>query len=110
MVERRHLPHVSSFRDNPIVFFTTCTHKRRKLLACTQSHIILRELWKRSAERDGWWVAHYILMPRSRSFLCASCNYRAANGEVDADVEERQLSRARGRVGYYATYLATGLL
>src|SRR5882757_2927905 len=36
MVERRHLPHVSSFRDNPIVFFTICTHKRRKLLACTQ--------------------------------------------------------------------------
>ena len=47
---------------------------------------------------------------RSRSFLCASCNYRAANGEVDADVEERQLSRARGRIGYYATYLATGLI
>ena len=63
MVERRHLPHVSSFRDNPIVFFTTCTHERRKLLACTQSHIILRELWERSAERDGWWVGHYILMP-----------------------------------------------
>jgi hypothetical protein len=33
MIEHRHLPHVSSFRDNPIVFFTTCTHKRRKLLA-----------------------------------------------------------------------------
>jgi REP element-mobilizing transposase RayT len=63
MVEHRHLPHVSSFRDNPIVFFTTCTHKRRKLLACTQSHIILRQLWERSAERDGWWVGHYILMP-----------------------------------------------
>ena len=63
MVEHRHLPHVSSFRDNPIVFFTTCTHKRRKLLACVQSHAILRGLWERSAERDGWWVGHYILMP-----------------------------------------------
>jgi len=47
---------------------------------------------------------------RSRSFLCASCNYRAANGDVDADMEERQLSRARGRIGYYVTYPATGLL
>jgi REP element-mobilizing transposase RayT len=63
MVEHRHLPHVSSFRDNPIVFFTTCTQKRRKLLACAQSHVILRGLWERSAERDGWWVGHYILMP-----------------------------------------------
>jgi len=33
MIERQHLPHVSSFRDNPTVFFTACTHKRRKLLA-----------------------------------------------------------------------------
>jgi REP element-mobilizing transposase RayT len=63
MIEHRHLPHVSSFRDNPIVFFTTCTDKRRKLLACAQSHVILRGLWERSAERDGWWVGHYILMP-----------------------------------------------
>ena len=63
MIEHRHLPHVSSFRDNPIVFFITCTHKRRKLLACAQSHVILRGLWERSAEYDGWWVGHYILMP-----------------------------------------------
>src|SRR6184192_820262 len=63
MIEHRHLPHVSSFRDNPIVFFTTCTHKRRKLLACAKSHAILRGLWERSAERDGWWVGHYVLMP-----------------------------------------------
>src|SRR5215831_5818101 len=63
MLEHRHLPHVSSFRDNPIVFFTTRTHKRRTLLACAQSHVILWGLWERSAERDGWWVGHYILMP-----------------------------------------------
>src|SRR5439155_1513770 len=50
MIEHRHLPHVSSFRYNPIVFFTTCTHKRRRLLACAQSHVILPGLWERSAE------------------------------------------------------------
>jgi hypothetical protein len=110
MVEHRHLPHVSSFRDNPIVFFTTCTHKRRKLLACTQSHIILRELWERSAERDGWCVGHYILMPDHVHFFARHATIAAANGEVDENVEERQLSRARGRIGYYAAYLATGLL
>src|SRR5437588_11137871 len=60
MTEYRHLPHVSSFRDNPIVFFTTCTHKRRKLLTCAQSHVILCRLWERSAEGDGWvgWPLH----------------------------------------------------
>ena len=63
MIKHRHLPHLSSFRDDPIVFFTTCTYKRRKLLACAQCHVILRGLWERSAERDGWWVGHYILMP-----------------------------------------------
>ena len=63
MIDHQHLPHVSSFHDNPIVFFTACTHKRRKLLACAQSHAILRGVWERSAERDGWWVGHYILMP-----------------------------------------------
>jgi hypothetical protein len=36
MIERQDLPHVSSFRDNPTVFFTACTHKRRKLLAYAQ--------------------------------------------------------------------------
>src|SRR5438067_10482921 len=69
MTEHRHLPHVSSFRDDPIVFFTTCTHKRRKLLACAQSHVILRRLWERSAEHDGWWVGHYILMPEHVHFF-----------------------------------------
>src|SRR5215467_13246066 len=63
MVEHRRLPHVSSFDNNPIVFFTTCKHKRRKLLACGQSHVILRGLWERSTERNGWWVGQYILRP-----------------------------------------------
>ena len=59
----RHLAHVPSFRENPIVFFTTCTSQRRKILASPHCHTILREIWERSADRDGWWVGHYILMP-----------------------------------------------
>jgi REP element-mobilizing transposase RayT len=59
----RHLPHLPSFRDNPIVFFTTCTDRRRKILDSPQCQKILREIWQRSADHDGWWVGHYILMP-----------------------------------------------
>jgi REP element-mobilizing transposase RayT len=71
-----HLAQVSPFRDNPIVFFTACTGKRWKLLACSQCHEILREIWERSAEHDGWWVGHYILMPDHVHFF--------ARPEIDA--------------------------
>ena len=72
----RHLAHVSSFRDNPIVFFTACTGQRREILACSQCHAILHEIWERSAANDGWWVDHYILMPDHVHFF--------ARPEIDA--------------------------
>jgi len=59
----RHLPHLPSFRDNPIVFFTASTFQRRKILAARNCEQILRELWERSAEHDGWWVGSYVVMP-----------------------------------------------
>jgi REP element-mobilizing transposase RayT len=65
----RHLAHVPSFRDNPIVFFTTCIYRRRKILASPQCHKILHEIWKRSADHDGWWIGNYILMPDYVHFL-----------------------------------------
>jgi REP element-mobilizing transposase RayT len=57
------LAHLLSFRDNPIVFFTACTFQRRKILASAKCEEILREIWQRSAEHDGWWVGSYVLMP-----------------------------------------------
>jgi putative transposase len=59
----RHLAHVPSFRDNPIVFFITCTYQRHKILALSQCHEILLDIWQRSAEHDGWWVGNYVIMP-----------------------------------------------
>ena len=59
----RRLAHLPSFRDNPIVFFTACTFQRRKILASAKCEGILREIWQRSAEHDGWWVGSYVLMP-----------------------------------------------
>jgi putative transposase len=59
----RHLAHVPSFRDNPTVFFTTYTYVRGKILASSQCHKILTQIWQRSAAHDGWWVGNYIIMP-----------------------------------------------
>jgi putative transposase len=59
----RHLAHLRSFRDNPIVFFTTCAYQRRKILASPHCQKILGEIWQRSADHDGWWVGNYIIMP-----------------------------------------------
>ncbi|HKP04173.1 MAG TPA: transposase [Chthoniobacterales bacterium] len=58
-----HLAHLSSYRDNPIVFFTVCTYRRKTILANPECHRILRGIWERSANLDGWWVGDYILMP-----------------------------------------------
>ena len=72
----RHLAHVASFRDNPIVFLTTCSYQRRKILASPQCEKILRDIWQRSADHDGWYVGHYILMPDHVHFF--------ARPEIDA--------------------------
>ena len=58
-----HLAHVPSFRDNPIVFFTVSTYRRKLILASPECHAILREIWEGSATLDGWWVGHYIVLP-----------------------------------------------
>jgi putative transposase len=57
------LAHVPSFRDNPIVFFTARTFQTRKILGSPKCEEILREIWQRSAEHDGWWLGGYLLMP-----------------------------------------------
>jgi putative transposase len=59
----RHLAHVASFYDQPIVFITTSTARRRPMLASADVETILRDIWARSADRDGWWTGQYVLMP-----------------------------------------------
>jgi REP element-mobilizing transposase RayT len=59
----RHLPHLSALADQPIVFFTVVTHHRITLLDNPGAHTILRGVWERSAELNGWYVGDYILMP-----------------------------------------------
>lgn len=117
MSPHQHLVHVPSYRDNPIVFFTTSTYRRKPILASDRSHEILRAIWERSASCDGWWVGHYILMPDHIHFF--------ARPEIDAkpmakwvqmwkSVSARRIARASKisppiwQAEYFDRYLRSG--
>lgn len=57
------LPHVTPFAHSPLYFFTACTANRRPLLANAEAFGVLLNLWTTSAERDGWFVGRFMLMP-----------------------------------------------
>jgi len=59
----RHLAHIASFREQPVVFFTVVMHARRPLLATDFAHQLLHSLWERSGDLNGWFVGDYLLMP-----------------------------------------------
>jgi putative transposase len=59
----RHLPHLPAFADTPLVFFTVVTAGRRSLLDNGVVHGVLKDIWRQSGERNGWWVGDYIIMP-----------------------------------------------
>ena len=58
-----HLPHLRPFERAPIVFLTICTHGRQRLLASPPIHVAVHNVWARSAQLNGWFVGHYMLMP-----------------------------------------------
>lgn len=58
-----HLPHLTSFARQPIVFLTVCAAGRRPVLANETMHGILREIWMDSLVRNGWAAGAYVIMP-----------------------------------------------
>lgn len=58
-----HLPHVRPFAKSPLYFLTACTAGRARLLAAPGPCRILDEIWRLSAERNGWYVGRYLVMP-----------------------------------------------
>jgi putative transposase len=58
-----HLPHILPFARKPVYFLTACTVGRRPLLACEESLNCLHNIWRQSAEIDGWIVGRFVLMP-----------------------------------------------
>ena len=92
-----HLAHLSSYRDNSIVYFTVCTYRRKPILAKTECHEIVRHIWERSAHLDGWWVGHYILMPDHTHFFArpeTDARPMAKWTQMWKGVSSRQIARA----------------
>ena len=75
------LPHLLPFDSNSIVFLTVCTRERRPVLADSRVHSILREIWTQSAQRNGWYVGHYVLMPDHAHLF--ACRRREARSLAD---------------------------
>lgn len=58
-----HLPHIVPFARTPIYFFTACTAGRQPRLANETAFACLMDLWRKSAQLDGWFVGRFVLMP-----------------------------------------------
>jgi putative transposase len=68
----RHLRRLDRiFEDSPIFFVTTCTFRRRPILATPQAAAILTEELRGARERHGWNIARYVVMPDHVHFFCA---------------------------------------
>ncbi len=57
--------------ETPIYFVTTCTEKRRKILARDIVAEILVDEWRAAHERHGWLIGRYVVMPDHVHFFCA---------------------------------------
>jgi putative transposase len=56
--------------DWPIYFITTCTFRRRPILASRAVATILLEEWEVAHRRHGWAIGRYIIMPDHVHFFC----------------------------------------
>jgi putative transposase len=93
------LPHIVPFARNPVYFFTACTSRRRPLLACKLSFDCLQDIWRQSAELDGWFVGRFVLMPDHLHFFAApsfEAKSRAKWLKSWKSISARHLARAFG--------------
>jgi putative transposase len=56
----------------PIYFITTCTLKRRRILASREVASILTEEWRCAHDRHGWSIGRYVIMPDHVHFFCSA--------------------------------------
>ena len=92
------LPHIVSFFQSPLYFFTACTCQRQPLLANQQAWEILSEIWRKSAALDGWCVGRFVLMPDHVHFFAMptlGAKRRAVWHKMWKSVTARRLAEAR---------------
>lgn len=113
----KHLVHLAPFASEPLVFFTAVAAGRREVFACADAHEILRGVWERSAERNGWWVGDYLLMPDHVHFFARAS--RAADPmrnwvqmwksvSARALLVRRRLAGPLWQAEYFDRYLRSG--
>ncbi|WP_164976232.1 transposase [Oleiharenicola lentus] len=62
MQPHRHLAHVLPFVRHLLFFLTVVANQRQSVLTAEPVLAALTEIWRRSAEIDGWMVGDYLLM------------------------------------------------
>jgi len=94
-----HLPHVVPFAKRPLYFFTACSAARRRLF---DSQTVFRELidvWRTSADHDGWFVGRYVIMPDHVHFFArpeSESKDRTSWCKAWKSVSSRRLAKAQG--------------
>lgn len=96
------------------MFVTTCTHGRQALLACAEVHESLHDIWSQSAERNGWFVGQYVVMPdHVHLFACPQHDALSLAGwmQLWKAIAAKRINRAGQRSGsvwqadYFDRYL-----
>jgi REP element-mobilizing transposase RayT len=69
------------FASHPVYFITTCTHRRRPILACESAVKLMQKEWTDALERHGWLVGRYVVMPDHVHFFCSESS-RSGNSSL----------------------------
>ena len=68
---RKHLRRLERvWIDQPLYFITTCTYRRKAVLANDVAASILVDEWRAARHRHGWAVGAYVIMPDHVHFFC----------------------------------------
>ncbi len=74
----KHLPRLSrTWLADPIFFITTSTFHRQQILANAPNAQIIIDEWKSAADRHGWLIGRYVIMPDHVHFFCSSTDENA---------------------------------
>jgi len=73
MAMRKHLRRLERvWIDWPIYFITTCSFRRRPILASKEVAEILSDEWEDAHDRHGWAIGCYVIMPDPVHFFCSA--------------------------------------